>query len=235
MNLPQLQDWVKRKVPWFRAARRAVLRLGRRAAIRHYLHSTDCPGIHLGCGGNLHSGWLNTDLEPSFRTVVPLNVTQRFPFRDHTFDRVFSEHMIEHLDFAAAGHMLAECHRELRPGGVIRIATPDLNKVARLCCDSSSGENRAYLEWAMRHNLLPEIGSQQCQVVNSLFYHHGHRFLYDEATLAACLCRAGFTHPRRFDPGQSDNPRLAGLEAHGKVIGEAANRLETLVLEACAG
>ena len=45
----------------------------------------------------------------------------RLPFRDAAFDIVFSHSVIEHVSSAPA--YLAECHRVLRPGGVLYLST----------------------------------------------------------------------------------------------------------------
>jgi SAM-dependent methyltransferase len=45
----------------------------------------------------------------------------RLPFRDSAFDLVFSHSVIEHVGSAPA--YLAECHRVLRPGGVLYLST----------------------------------------------------------------------------------------------------------------
>jgi SAM-dependent methyltransferase len=46
---------------------------------------------------------------------------QRLPFREGAFDLVFSHSVIEHVD--SAGAYLAECHRVLKPGGVLYLST----------------------------------------------------------------------------------------------------------------
>jgi ubiquinone/menaquinone biosynthesis C-methylase UbiE len=46
---------------------------------------------------------------------------QRLPFRDASFDAVFSHSVIEHVG-SAEGY-LRECHRVLRPGGVLYLST----------------------------------------------------------------------------------------------------------------
>jgi SAM-dependent methyltransferase len=46
---------------------------------------------------------------------------QRLPFRDGAFDLVFSHSVIEHV--TSARTYLAECHRALRPGGVLYLST----------------------------------------------------------------------------------------------------------------
>ena len=49
----------------------------------------------------------------------------RLDFEDGTFDFIVSEHFFEHLHLPDALALLRECHRILRPGGVIRTCVPD--------------------------------------------------------------------------------------------------------------
>jgi hypothetical protein len=55
--------------------------------------------------------------------------------------------------------------------------------------------------------------------------------VYDEQTLEHALTTAGFVDVRRYAVGDSDDPRLAGLERHMRSVAEF-NAYETLVLEA---
>jgi len=217
------------------AARRTrvlCLRWSTPFVIRSYLRAAADGKLHLGAGsGSGLPGWLNTDLCPGRWPTVRLDVTRRFPLPDAAFAYAFSEHMIEHVPLAAARRMLGECYRVLRPGGWIRIATPDLARVVRLH-GAIDPAPRRYLDWALRHNRLPDDLPSDAVVINSLFHDHGHRFLYDEPTLAAVLIAAGFSDPRRCAPGESSHPELRGLEVHHTAVGHDANNFETLVLEA---
>lgn len=234
MFKPQTKAWIKNHTPGLRPLLRLRSRLHRSRAVAGYLSASATPSLHLGCGVNLLPGWLNTDLAPELSSIVRLDVTRRFPFPDASFDLVFSEHMIEHVPFADARHMLAECRRIMRPGGGIRIATPDLAKITGLYSSPASAEAAAYLAWSRARHSISGPGGDRCHVINSLFYGHGHRFLYDEETLAAVLLEAGFHTAKRYEPGESSRPEMRGLEHHGHVIGEANNRMETLVVEAVA-
>ena len=204
-------------------------RLAARPLIGRYLCDHSVKKLHLG-GGGLR-GWLNSDLSPSHWRIARLDATQPFPLADASFTYVFSEHMIEHVPLDGARRMLAECHRVLRPGGRIRLATPDLARVVGLYA-TTDAPRQAYLRWAVAHNRLPMGVSADVMVINSLFHDHGHQFLFDEAALAALLLAAGFAGIRRHAPGESDCPDLRGLEMHHQVIGNMANNFETLVLEA---
>ncbi len=217
-----------------RGWRFAVTRRSRADAIETYLRDHEARKLQLGAGRNLLPGWLNTDVsdELGSRDVVYLDVRKRFPFRDATFDVVFSEHMIEHLDYRDGLDCLRECRRVLRADGRIRIATPSLERLVRLYDDELTDVQRRYVEWSVQtwtHDadaILPGF------VLNNFMRDFGHRFVYDRATLTHALQNAGFTDVEEHRPGDSGTPELAGLEHHGDRIPPEFNELETIVLEA---
>jgi SAM-dependent methyltransferase len=190
-------------------------------AVSRYLRTHDVRKLHLGAGENLLTGWLNTDLHDyGRRELVYLDVRKRFPFPNESFDVVFSEHMLEHLTYAEGQHCLRECFRVLRPDGRVRIATPSLERLARLY---DGGELRErYIRWAVE-TLEPELDAPlPGAVVNNFFRSWGHRFIYDAQTLRHALETAGFADVAESAVGE--------LEGH---LAEAAefNEYETIVLE----
>src|SRR5262249_45251050 len=94
--------------------------------IQEYLRANTTRKLQLGAGPTSLPGLLSTDVAPYSPTTVQLDATKRFPFENGVFDYIFTEHMIEHISWGEGNRMLQECHRVLRPGGIIRIATPDL-------------------------------------------------------------------------------------------------------------
>lgn len=48
---------------------------------------------------------------------------------DASYDAAFASHVIEHLYFHEVSQALAEIHRVLVPGGIIKIAVPDLQSI----------------------------------------------------------------------------------------------------------
>src|SRR5205814_992975 len=78
-----------------------------------------------------------------------------FPLPDASFDFVFSEHMLEHLSYEEGLACLRECRRVLRPGGRIRIATPSLERLARLYDAEQTDVQRRYVRWAA-DSFVPE-------------------------------------------------------------------------------
>lgn len=213
--------------------RRAVQRLRRPARVRRYLRDHPRPRLHLGCGEQLLEGWLNADLVPRVAGVVQLDVRRALPLPDERFEVVFSEHLIEHLTYEEGERMLRETLRILVPGGVLRIATPDLRFLIELYTLSPTPLQQSYVDWALGHAKLTDPGRRrEVAVINNFFRAWDHRFIYDPDTLAALLSRVGFEQIEQCEVAESGVPELCGLESHGKVIPEAFSRLETFVLEA---
>jgi predicted SAM-dependent methyltransferase len=205
------------------AARRVLGRLRRSRQIARYLHEHDERKLQLGAADKLKPGWLNTDLHDYGRggELVYLDARKRFPLPDASFDLVYSEHMLEHLTYADGQRCLRECLRVLRPDGTIRIATPSLERLARLY-DGGELQDR-YVQWAAA-TLEPDLkAALPGAVLNNFFRAWGHEFIYDATTLRHALHEAGFTDVEERPVGE--------LERHLADAPEF-NEYETFVLEA---
>jgi predicted SAM-dependent methyltransferase len=88
--------------------------------------------LNVGCGQRFHPAWVNLDLAPADPSIRPCDVTQPLPFEGSTFDAVYHSHLLEHLPRAQALPFLRECRRVLKPGGILRLAIPNLEAIARL-------------------------------------------------------------------------------------------------------
>jgi SAM-dependent methyltransferase len=213
--------------------------VGRRTVIRRYLTEHRTRKMQIGTGPNELPGWLNTDFAPRTASIVYLDATKPFPLPNASFDFIFSEHMIEHVTFEQGLRMLTECGRVLLSGGVIRIATPNLERIAALETCRPSADQERYVTWAIdnhvpfalepRHSTAPYRPSY---VINNFFWGFGHYFVYDPSTLADALKASGFSDVTSFEPGKSNLPELSGLEHHATIIGDEFNQFETMVLQA---
>jgi SAM-dependent methyltransferase len=213
--------------------------LRRGSIIRQYLDSHATRKLQIGAGPNELAGWLNADFSPRRPSTIFMDATQPFPLPSGSFDLIFSEHMIEHVPFDQGQKMLRECYRVLKPGGNIRIATPNLDRIAALATASPSVEQRRYVSWAIENHVpyalraeSPTEDYRPAYVINNFFWGFGHYFVYDPRTLAAALTVSGFVGAAEFEPGVSDTAELRGLETHAHLIGEEFNRFETMVLQA---
>ncbi len=200
--------------------------LPRALKVRRYLRSTEDPRLQLGSGPNLLPGWLNSDL---VHGEIFLNVSRRFPLPAASLAYVYSEHMLEHVSEEDGRQVLAECHRVLRPGGVLRLTTPDLRKVITIYEDTNPAVPLAdYLRF-LDETLPGQAHPRAAQMLNTYMRAWGHRFIYDEQDLSAKLLEAGFASVTRVEPGESEHELLRGLESHEPPW---ANAAEAMCLEA---
>lgn len=79
--------------------------------------------INFGCGGNKIPDWINHDAE------VPID--KPLPYPDNCADAIHAGHVVEHISHIKALGFLKECHRILRPGGVVKICIPVLDRLER--------------------------------------------------------------------------------------------------------
>ena len=88
--------------------------------------------LNIGCGEHFHPAWANIDLAPQHPSITAHDVKTRLPFGDHSFDAVYHSHVLEHLSPESGQFCIQECYRVLKPGGVLRIVVPDLERIAEL-------------------------------------------------------------------------------------------------------
>jgi predicted SAM-dependent methyltransferase len=202
-------------------------------------------GIEFAAFATRHPQGLGTDLVavrgPDAIVTVPgrvyrvngrslftqLDITEPLPFADDSVDWVYAEHLIEHVPLLDAINWLAEVHRILAPGGLVRITTPDL----RVYAVSYLAEDGKFFA-RHRHRLAamgigPPMPERRAFMVNQIFYLYGHRWIYDHDELRYALTQAG------FDPG-SVTPRefRAGRRRDVAALDTTYRRDETIYTEA---
>lgn len=84
--------------------------------------------LNLACGATFVDSpeWLNLDYTPLGPGVVQADLLGALPVADASIDIVYSSHFIEHVPRARIAALLRECHRVLRPRGLLRLVVPDL-------------------------------------------------------------------------------------------------------------
>lgn len=168
--------------------------------------------LHLACGSNRMPGWANVDLEgPS--SVIKLDLTRPLPSRTDAMSAIYCEHFIEHIERDAAIRLLEECHRTLRPGGILRLSIPNLQV---LIAEYQAGRT-GY--WTDMH----WTPGSACQLINEGMRLWGHRFLFDAAELESVLRSAGFAQVQACGWQESEHEALRKLECrpyHGELIYE---------------
>ena len=187
--------------------------------------------LYIGCQHQPIDGWLNVDILPGRPSVVYMDATKTFPFPGNSFDFIFCEHMIEHVKLEEGIFMLSECLRVLKPGGIMRIVTPDLNFLVKLFSEEKDELRVRYINSCKKY--FPSLDFiNEAMVLNNFMRNWGHQFVYDKPTLRFAIEKAGFDHIEECNVGESSFEELLDIEQHGKEIGDDFNKLESYVVEA---
>lgn len=221
----RIRGWLLRPLmPWTLFLRRRKIKL--------YLAQVSEPKLHVGCGRHILPGWLNMDVAAALNRqgMVYLDARKRLPFDDGTFNLIFNEHFLFSLTLEEAMRFLRECHRVLKPAGILRTATSLWSFLVELSQNQETPYHD-YVQWAAKEFLHMDQ-AVPCWVINNFLYGFGLKSVLDRETLVWMLSETGFSNITERSVGESPHPGLQGIEGHGKFSPPEMNRLETTVLEA---
>ena len=160
--------------------------------------------LNLGCGDAYLDGWVNIDLD-SEKADLRHDLTEPLPYEDGSVDLIYSEHFIEHLTAEDGLKMLRECHRVLKPGGLVRVATVDLDYLVK----------RFILGWK-RQDWIKIYGYEwlqtKAEMLNMCFHEWGHKYLYNKEELQRRFREAGFKQASRKKWNKSSYDMLSNRE-----------------------
>ncbi|MCC9608444.1 methyltransferase domain-containing protein [Blastopirellula sp. JC732] len=176
--------------------------------------------LHIGCGTIRFDGWVNIDALPTEAADVVLDVTHGIPAPDNSCKYVYNEHFLEHISVEDAVRLIAEVHRILQPGGVLRIAMPSIE----VCVARYMRENWKEDEAIIRNGLT--WLETKAEMLNVAFRNWGHQWLYDEEELRRRLLEGGFQDIAFFPAGDSGHEELRGRESRQEslLVCEATKR-----------
>lgn len=188
---------------------------------KKYWASADVAKLQLGCGTNVVSGWFNTDYFLR-KDVFFLNVVKKFPFPDNTFHFVFSEHHIEHITYKQAHFMLGEVFRTMKPGGYIKLVTPDLEKYIGAYANDAmkmpeikkQADDWIYSGFGEAAQYIPVNEYYNAHFVNDIFHNYSHFFIYDELSLKSILENAGFKNCTKLDFNNPGHSVFQNIDSH---------------------
>jgi predicted SAM-dependent methyltransferase len=118
--------------------------------------------LNLGCGDRFHPDWENVDMYPYAPGVRVHDLTKKLPYGDEEFDAVYHSHVLEHFPKKQGVGFIRECHRLLKSGGVIRVAVPDLEQIARLYLESLEKASKGMPGWADNYEWMVMEMYDQC-------------------------------------------------------------------------
>lgn len=140
--------------------------------------------LNLGCGNTiLPSPWENLDGR-QLPGVDHVSGIDKLPFPDNTFDIVYASHVIEHVKRNDVESVLSEWVRVTKPGGIVRIATPDFEKAIEVYFKSGKRID----------NILGLVVGGQS------YDYECHYLIFDQASLTSLMNKCGLTAVHVWSP-----------------------------------
>lgn len=184
--------------------------------------------LNLGCGEEPLRRWTNIDggdgewfEAPKADDVIRLDVFDALAhIEDGSCEAVFSEHFFEHFSLGDGHRLIAEWARVLKPGGLVRVVTPNLERETTLYLhqfEPAPGDviDAHRMRWlADRYEKQPGEALTRAMVLNFGMRLDGHLFVYDFETLKQSLALAGFERITQAEFGASEHGPLDGLDRH---------------------
>lgn len=89
--------------------------------------------LHLGCGKrDFGKGWLHIDNGNYPHLDYQSEVNDLYFCDNESVDLIYASHVLEYYDRSEAVEVLKEWNRVLKPNGILRIAVPNFDMLARL-------------------------------------------------------------------------------------------------------
>jgi len=163
--------------------------------------------VNVACGPQVLTGFVNLDLRHQDPEVIRWDSRRSLPLGDGAARGIRVEQFVEHLETREElPAFLADCHRALAPGGVLRIIVPDAERYLQAYC---RGDLSGYRELAVPDPFPADLPTRM-DVINHIFHQwHEHRWAYDFETLEHRLRAAGFTRIDKAGFESSRDPALA--------------------------
>ena len=88
--------------------------------------------LHLGCGPIRFSGFCNVDIVATKAVDVVDDVSELRYFPENYATEIYACHVLEHFPHAAIPGILRRWHAVLKPGGLLRISVPDIDRIVKI-------------------------------------------------------------------------------------------------------
>jgi predicted SAM-dependent methyltransferase len=159
--------------------------------------------LNIGCGVQKIDGWVNIDIVGN-NIDLKHDVRKPLPYSKDTVSYAYSEHMIEHLTPDEGRITIQNVMNPMKPGGVFRIATFDLDTIVTGYIDGS------WKDWGWAKS-QPHLHTK-VDMINIAFYWWEHKWLYTADELLKRANEAGYSNCSVCTRGISSHKDLCNRE-----------------------
>lgn len=140
--------------------------------------------------------------------------------KDNTYDGVYSEHFIEHLERHDGVNLFKECLRILKPGGIIRTVWPSAEAIEWLRSDQDLSNHpfvaKYHSRYVVRDTFCPPKYRNlriQDQVAEGIIWQKGeHKHIWSTKEMINELSNIGYTNVIECEYGKSNFPEFNNIE-----------------------
>lgn len=94
--------------------------------------------LYVGSRNYKPDGYVTVDIDPANKPDIVADITNMTSVADASCDEVVAGHVLEHIEWPDSFAAIAEFARVLKPGGVVKIAVPDMASLMRMLLSGES-------------------------------------------------------------------------------------------------
>lgn len=164
---------------------------------------TQVARLHWGCGSLTPEGWINADIRHAPGVDIVGDILDGLPLDSDSVDYISSQHVLPELKIHEQVPALRELRRVLKPGGVLRMSLPDLDRAID-----------AYRARRQEYFLIWEYDTVAGNFITQMLWHSTIHTLFTYEFLEELMLKAGFSRVRRVAYRQtaSSYPEIVDLD-----------------------
>ncbi|MEA3208233.1 MAG: hypothetical protein QOE70_1290 [Chthoniobacter sp.] len=161
--------------------------------------------LNWGCGSWVPEGWINSDIKEEEGINLPANILEGLPLETGSIDYAVSIHALPEMTFPNLVPVLEELRRVLKPGGVLRLGLPDIDRGIA-----------AYQRGDLDYFVVPDEDARSigAKFITQLLWYGYSKLFFTHDFIEEALIKAGFSRVDRcaFKETKTAWPEILDLD-----------------------